>query len=479
MSKIIIMIRNTVIYLLVFMLALSCPRVCVAGEFPKAVLPSGEREPRIAAGAAILAETSLEKVLYAKNIDQKMYPASLTKIMTALIALEYLDPPEAVTVGAEIESLPGDASRTRHKPGETITVENLIRALFLSSGNDSACVLAQQTAARVTGNEEIIYPNAERVFCGLMTEKAKNLGALNTNFVNPHGYHNSRQFTTAYDMMLISREALKNPLINKIARETSFKGNGAGPFAETAEISQDYEWETTNLLLPGMSNAYANATGIRTGQTDEAGMCLAASAEKDGRFLICVTLNSTDPERWTDTAALFEYGFNNFGVEVIQEKGEALGEIGLANVPIGAEEYMPYYGRDEFVGYMSKKQKDGIQKFISFDTEFIYVSPDESLDAEIRLAPPIQKGDVIGKVSYVLNDVIIFTGEIEAGADAEERTFNTDADHYMGRIKAVFFSKAALPYWIIAFLVAGIAIRVIFVIRKNLREKNKGYKIRW
>ncbi len=434
--------------------------------------------PVIDAEACVLLETVSGKVLYERNRDEKLYPASMAKIMTAMIALDFLNPDDIIIVGNEINSLPPDASRTKHKIGEAITVRTLMAAMFLSSGNDSACILAARVGREIAGAEELSYSSAEKLFCEKMNKKAFELGAVKTNFTNAHGYHNAKQFTTAYDFALICEAALKYPLIKETAGMKQFKGNGAGAAAAEYPLTQDYDWNSGNLLLYG-EYAYQYATGLRTGQTDEAGSCLAASAEKDGKQLICVLLRSTEDGRWTEAKQLFDYGFDNFNTETIQTAGTLLGTVAVANTPLGIEQTIDYLTAENYSDFISKKQLEDIKKHVSFFKELLYV-PEEGEESpkEAALVPPISAGDVIGKVSYIINDELVFSSDIIAGNSVAERTFNTDMEYYIQKVRNIFFSKSALPYWIIFFLVAGIIVRVIFVIRRGVKEKRKGLKFR-
>ena len=211
-------------------------------------------EPSVSAVSAILIDQATGKVLFSKEADKRMYPASTTKLLTALVTLDYLSPDEFVVAGDEINAIPYDSSKAYHILDETIKVENLIRGLIIPSGNETACIAAREVARRVSENEDIAYPDAERLFCRLMNEKAKYLGAVSTNFVNPHGYHNDNHYTTAHDMALISVEALNNPLIKQIVQEKEFIGNGAGVNPNLSWITQEYKWSTHNELQIGRAH---------------------------------------------------------------------------------------------------------------------------------------------------------------------------------------------------------------------------------
>ena len=199
---------------------------CALGGDP--ALAQGYAPPNVNAQSAILMEQGTGKVLYAKNERQRMYPASITKVLTAIVALEYLDPEEIVTTGTEVNAVPYDSSTAGHLVGESLKVENLIRGLFIPSGNETGCVAAAAVVKKAGYGESMAYGEIERIFSNILNEKARELGAMDTNFVNPHGYHDANHYTTAYDAALFCSAAMENELIRRIAGETEFYGNGAG-----------------------------------------------------------------------------------------------------------------------------------------------------------------------------------------------------------------------------------------------------------
>ncbi len=256
--------------------------------------------------SVILVEQSTGKMLYGKNENSKMYPASMTKILTALVAAEYLNPDDIVTVGAEIYGLPADYATNIHSEGETITVRNLLRALMIASCNETGSVLAVNTVRAMEGRYDIPFNEAERRFIQLMNEKAISLGALSSNFNNTYGLHSEGHFTTAADMALIARAYMGNDLLASIAAERNYIGDSLeGRTAEGARVN-NYEWENHNELLLGGTNGYQYATGIKTGFTDEAGDCLAASATRNGISLISVVFFSSCGESgvWVNVSFL-------------------------------------------------------------------------------------------------------------------------------------------------------------------------------
>ena len=280
-------------------------------------------EPRIMAlshsdleaESAIVIDGDSGKVLFDKNADKKMYPASTTKIMTALLALKYGDLDEEVKIGDEVGLLLPDASKAGLEYGESMTLEHLLEALMLPSGNDAANTIAVHIAKKVSGDETMERSEALPYFRELMNEEAKALGANNTHFVNAHGYPNEDHYTSACDLALIALEAMKYSSFRDTVKltyaETGSVSVAAGGAGRDNEGEGTHSWMNTNkLLIKDSGFYYENATGIKTGYTSAAGYCLVASAEKDGRSVIAVLLNSTEQGQRSDAVKLLKKALN-------------------------------------------------------------------------------------------------------------------------------------------------------------------------
>lgn len=246
-------------------------------------------------GSAILMEPDTGAILYSKNPDEKLYPASITKIMTGLLAVENLNLSDTITITSEmLASLPQDAARQGVLPGEVITVKDCIYSLLLRSNADMSVALAYAVA----GSEE--------EFAKMMTERAHAIGAVNTNFVNSTGLHDDNHYTTARDMALITREAISNPTFAVIW------GTDEYTMAATNMEESFTIWNRHDMLVSGRANYYQYAIGGKTGYTDEAGRTLVTCAAKDGMKLISVIMLSTNEVVFDDTKELLNYGFNSF-----------------------------------------------------------------------------------------------------------------------------------------------------------------------
>ncbi len=247
-------------------------------------------------------------VLYAKNPDKKMYPASTTKVLTALLALENYKLEDVVMVGDEANLAGVNASKAGLEYGEKITMANLLKGLLLPSGNDAAYVISVNVARKVSGNSKMSIDSAVEYFCGMMNKRAVKAGAKNSSFTNPDGYHNNEHYTTARDLSLITREALKYPYFSEVVNTPVYSVKYSSVFNKKDKNTVRTWINTDKLILKNDSHFYRYATGIKTGHTSEAGYCLVSSAEKDGKKVIAVEMKSTEQEQWDDAVKLLEYG---------------------------------------------------------------------------------------------------------------------------------------------------------------------------
>lgn len=258
--------------------------------------------PSVSSETAILIEASTGTILYAKDAHKQMYPASITKILTTLIATEECALDEQVTFTAEtLATIPYDSSRIWVDDGEYLPMEDCLAAILIVSANDVAAGVAEHISGSLDA------------FADLMNQRAAELGCLNSHFVNAHGYHDPGHFTTAYDMAQIGRAFFENDLLCSLARERSFK-------IDASEGQPDDIWEfNKNQLLETRAYEYEYLVGSKTGYTDKAGQTLVSCAQKDGMKLICVVMNAKTPNQYKDTVTLFDFGFSNFTTANIYE----------------------------------------------------------------------------------------------------------------------------------------------------------------
>ncbi|MCD8380610.1 MAG: D-alanyl-D-alanine carboxypeptidase [Lachnospiraceae bacterium] len=270
-----------------------------AADTTAAEWPTG---PDISSETAILIEAETGTILYEKNMHQQMYPASITKILTCLIAVEEADLDDNVTFTQEVlDTIPVDSSRIWVNAGEYLSMDECLQAILIASANDVAAGVAEY----ISGSIE--------AFADLMNERAEELGCEDSHFANPHGYHDENHYTSAYDMAQIARAFFSVDILCTYSSSTTLHlYPSEGRDVETLESNK-------NQLLEGRTYEYEYLVGSKTGYTDMAGQTLVSCAQKDGMRLICVVMNAESPQQYVDTIELFEFGFNNFTTVNISE----------------------------------------------------------------------------------------------------------------------------------------------------------------
>jgi len=241
--------------------------------------------PNIEGNAYIMIDGETGQVLYGKEIDEKLNPASTTKILTTIIALEKGSLQDTVTISKNVPLVEG--TKVYLREGEKIELEKLLHAAMVHSANDAAMAIAEH----IGGSQDN--------FAQMMNDKAKEIGANNSNFINPHGLTAEGHLTTAYDLALISKYAMENPKFRELAQEKVYDWEGE-------------EWQTRLININKFLWRMDESTGIKPGYTNAARYTLAASAKRDNQELIAVILGSSDARIWDDAKALLEYGFANF-----------------------------------------------------------------------------------------------------------------------------------------------------------------------
>jgi len=446
-----------------------------------AAIPAYAAAPdlNLAAETAILIERSTGKVLYAKDENKRMYPASMTKILTALVALDYMKPGDYITLGDELHETPAGSSVAYLAPGETILFENLLRGLLIMSGNDAGCAIAYDVAKKAKGVTELPYDEAEAFFADLMNKKAASLGATGSHFTNPHGFHDENHYSTAHDIALFSQALMNVPLLKDIVDEQTFDAKGAGSNPPAGATSLEHNWKTHNkLIMTSDENFYTYANGIKTGFTDEAGNCVAASAEKDGVGLISVVFNSPEPGVWNDTKTMMNYGFDNFAFIDVQKPGELLEKAAIGRPQLGAPAAIDVLSGGGFRDFFSKDEASRIKRAIVYDAAVLDASKPQPAGAPVLLAP-IKKGQILGKVTFTLDGKAIYTGDAVAAAGAERRTIGSDFRYYWNLAKTHLLVSKAIPYWTGGAAVFA-ALIITLIARHRRKIRNQGFSMyRW
>ena len=265
---------------------------------------------------AILIERETNKILYEKNAYEKKYPASTTKIMTAILALENCQLTDVATVSYDaIMTVPSGYTTANLQLDEELTIEQLLNLLLISSANDAGNVIAEHIAGSVES------------FASMMNTKAAELGCKNTHFTNPYGKQDSNHYSTAYDLALIADYCMDNSVFRDIVKKTAYT---LGP---TNKHDSERTFTTTNSLLEeDNSNRadnyyYEHAIGIKTGFTTQAGNCLIGAAESNGLEVISVILDGTQTsnglsQRYLDTITLFDFAFDNYAINKVKSSND-------------------------------------------------------------------------------------------------------------------------------------------------------------
>lgn len=361
-----------------------------------------ENSPNIVSPSALLMDLNSGKILYEKNIDQKMYPASLTKVMTAIIALEHCDLNDIATVSYDaVMTLSSGYVTANLQVGEELTVEQLLYVLMVGSSNDAAIVLAEHISGSVDE------------FSKLMNEKAKDLGCTSTNFVNPNGAHDENHYSTARDLSIISKYAMQNETFRTLVKTTSYKL----PITNKYE-SEDRLFTTTNSLLIVNNNDradnyyYKYATGIKTGFTTPAKNCLIASANKGNLELLTVVLGAGQndqglSERYVDTINLFEYGYDTYSLKEVIKAG---GIVQTANIRNATRDTKK----------LDAVVKNDVSVLIKNENKDNALLPEVHINENLKA--PIKKGDVIGTVKYTVEG-IDYIEDLVASQDVKKSRF--------------------------------------------------------
>ncbi|MEA4973379.1 MAG: D-alanyl-D-alanine carboxypeptidase family protein [Candidatus Metalachnospira sp.] len=417
--------------------------------------------PQTVAESAVLINADTGRVLYEKNDRQKMYPASMTKMLTAMVVLDNMESNDTIKVDSSTNEVPWDSSKAGLKVGEVLTVENAIRGLIIPSGNDVATVVASAVAKKALG-DDITYTKAEEYFTGLMNEKAKSLGCTDSNFVNPHGYHNDNHYTTAYDLSLIAQAAMKYDSIKEIAAETSFSGNGAGKQKYNVDgTTSEYTWNSHNELITNGANYYECATGIKTGFTDEAGDCVAASATNGNENLIAVIMNSEDPGRWNDAKALFDWAFQNYDITEYRQAGVAATAKLTGHNRLNGDT-LDLTIENSMSEYLTADEAARIEAKVVYD------------DGGEFLKAPVDQGEKVGKLQFLLDGKVI--GEADAYASkavGKSNIFNLGI-YYIKTFFGAAFARENIKYT--AGVLALIIIIIIIIIIRHRRKRR--YRIK-
>lgn len=371
-------IKKIICFLIIIFNILSINKFCNAAEI------------NISAPVCVLMEYSTGKILFEKNLNKMMYPASTTKLMTAILVLEKCQLTDVATVSnSAVDSVPAGYSTAYLQKGEKLTIEQLLHVLLIPSANDAANVLAEHVGGSIAN------------FANMMNSKAKEIGCENTNFKNPSGIHDENHYSTAYDLSLIAKHAMQFQTIKDIVQKTVYN------LPKTDKYNSDNRiFYNTNLLLSHHSPDdyyYPYATGLKTGYTNPAKDCIIATAKKDDLELIAIILGAEDTNgslvpKFLDCKKLFEYGFSNYSYKNIKKANSVVTKVSVL-------------GATEDTKNLNILVKNDINVFLENNFDINNLEP--KLELDTPLVAPIKRGSTIGKITYDI-DGIIYTSELIA-----------------------------------------------------------------
>lgn len=402
----------------------------------------------IQAKAAILVDDDNQEILYEQGAREKNYPASITKVMTTLLAIEAIDRgehslDELVTVGNQVDlGIGAGGSGVGLKEGEQLRLEDLLYCALTASANEACNALAQFISGDVAS------------FVALMNQRAAELGMADTHFANTHGYHDENHYTTAYDIYLMCHEAMKHPTFRTIVSSKAHT-------VPATNLHAERNLHETNALVSTWRITgywYEYATGIKTGSTPEAGYCLSSSATKDGKTLIAVVLGAENPKnpdgstnrlQFSESRRLLKWGFDNFSRKTLLDKSAMdFPEVGVS-LSAGAN-------------YVTVQPGGSLEATLPNDIDLNAFQ--RQVDLPEQVEAPIQVGQKLGTVTLTYNNHEYGSLDLVAtsSVDRSELLYRLD------RIQA-FFDQL----WVKLVLIAVVLLMLILVIRRIFFGKQK------
>ncbi|HPJ02572.1 MAG TPA: serine hydrolase [Candidatus Limiplasma sp.] len=414
------------------------------------------------AKSAILIEATSGKIIFEKNADQMMYPASTTKILTVFLGIIKGDLESEVTATAESVNLPYGSSSIPLELGETINFKDLLYATMIRSGNDGANLIAETVAGSVPA------------FVDAMNQAAAMIGCTGTHFTNPSGLDDINHYTTAHDMALIAKEAMKNDLFRDIVSTFTYSLPRSNIRGSRVMVGTD-----TNWLNAADDNEfyYPYAIGIKTGFLNRSGYCYVGAAQKDGVELISVVFYSSKPGRWTDSIKLMNYGFTQF-VSVTPMELYAMNPTVIATSSYSLDD--PDIGRLQ-LGIRASMNTRPVEIVSTIaEVEQMARNLRENVLIEYTrdtFAAPITMGETFGTLTYYPEDggdPAVYELYATRSITRRENAFKTIAE-----IKEEVYAdpNPFPPFSLEVLFLLGwpflILIAVILILRRVFRKKNK------
>lgn len=403
------------------------------------------------AKAGLLIEADTGEILYEKNAHQENYPASLTKVMVALLVFEAIDEgkialTDSVTATeSAFEGLSSDGSTANIVPGETMTVEQLLNCMLIVSANEACNILG-----------ETLYGSVD-AFVARMNERAAELGCEHTHFANATGLHNSQHYTTAWDLYLITREALKHDKFMEICNSKSYT------VPATNMTDKPRELHSTNFLISNWrarGYVYRDAQGIKTGSTPEAGYCLISSALRGSRHMISVVLGAErvtledgvtiQTRSFSETSRMFDWGFDNFVLRDILSSSDLVQEVPVA-LSSEASYVSTHAAKDIACLLPDNVEPDMLERTVTLTND--------TVDA------PVSAGDVLGKLTLSYNGKVYAETDLLALNDVSASWFLTAQ-----RRVSDFFAKPLVRILLIVVVLLIVAL-VVYVTMFSRRRR--------
>ena len=394
--------------------------------------------PITSAQSAILMDADSGVILYAKNIHEQLYPASTTKILTCLIATEQCSMDEIVTFSYDaVFDTPRDSNHIAMDVGYELTMEQCLNAILIASANECAFAVAEH----ITGT-------SWEDFAEIMNARAKDLGCVDSNFVNPNGLPDENHYTSAYDLAMIGRAFFANELLCKIS--SSLRLDIPATDKQPKHVIENAK----NQLLPGKPYAYEYLVGSKTGYTNAARNTLVSCAEKDGMKLIAVVMAENAPSQYEDTIALFNYGFSNFDrVNIAQT--ETRFNIDNTNFFYSGNDI---FGNSQPILSLNKDDCIILPKTISFEDVISEISYDAVTPGQAALITYTYKDRYLGSVSV---DFITDSDEYDFEKGTMQQSSEDNTQKTQSGQQIVFVNIFKVLLWILG--IAGAIILVAFL----------------
>ena len=393
----------------------------------------------VSANAAMIVSLDTDEVLFEKNADKKVFPASITKIMTTLLMLESdkYDPDAKIAMTEEaLDLISGTGSSVSLlEAGEEITQLDLVYMVLMSSYGDCALLAATY------------YGGSVENFVAMMNSRAAELGLENTNYENPIGLHHANNYTTARDTYVLTKFALQNETFKTVCESDRHT-------VKTSK-SGDRVLSTTNLLQDNTTPYYYQYTkGVKTGFTDEAGRCLVSTARYNGYSYMCLVFGCPPNEKkhFTESANLYRWAFNNFEFKKVADSDNPVAEIG---VDLSLEtDFVSLYVEDGFISVLPKDADDSTISIVPHPTS-------ETVDA------PIKKGQVLGTADIIYAEKVIGTVNLISNEDIQKSSLLTA----LRAVKNFLVS----PYMTVFYVLIGFVILgfILYVVKLNSKSKKK------